>query len=224
MNREVNYDAKETFSDLADNGKGVDITKRLDINDKPGGYKEEQIDISKRINVETTDNKELTDDQKKELLNRGMSPKILKDCKYEDGVYKLKTRNYDLSGDIHPQTNVRFEKKTINLFGLKIEGVFPVFRSYYTTELPKEKLHASDADQFDYCTGELQKAINKDPNLRKVFDKDQIKQINEGYMPTGYTWHHNEKVGKMELVKTDIHLKTAHTGGKAIWGGGKEER
>ena len=37
-------------------------------------------------------------------------------------------------------------------------------------------------------------------------------------------WHHNEETGKMQLVKIEDHDRTqggaAHTGGKALWGGG----
>ena len=34
--------------------------------------------------------------------------------------------------------------------------------------------------------------------------------------PNGYTWHHNEDIGVMELVKSDIHSAVKHTGGFAI--------
>ena len=48
--------------------------------------------------------------------------------------------------------------------------------------------------------------------------------IEDGYTPDGYTWHHNEEKGKMQLVDTDIHSQTRHTGGRNIWGGGTENR
>jgi A nuclease of the HNH/ENDO VII superfamily with conserved WHH len=35
--------------------------------------------------------------------------------------------------------------------------------------------------------------------------------------PKGYTWHHHEDTGRMQLVDTKIHKTTAHTGGYAIW-------
>jgi len=36
--------------------------------------------------------------------------------------------------------------------------------------------------------------------------------------PKGYTWHHHQDYGRMQLVKTSIHSKTGHTGGWSIWG------
>ncbi|WML37836.1 HNH endonuclease [Clostridium sp. OS1-26] len=39
-----------------------------------------------------------------------------------------------------------------------------------------------------------------------------------------YIWHHNQVTGRIELVKEPIHKASRHTGGKALWGGGKENR
>lgn len=35
--------------------------------------------------------------------------------------------------------------------------------------------------------------------------------------PEGYTWHHHEDLGKMQLVRTDVHRGFAHNGGVAVW-------
>jgi len=35
--------------------------------------------------------------------------------------------------------------------------------------------------------------------------------------PDGYTWHHHEDLGKMQLVRTDVHRGFAHNGGVAVW-------
>jgi hypothetical protein len=45
----------------------------------------------------------------------------------------------------------------------------------------------------------------------------------KGIKPKGYNWHHQDE-GKMQLVDEFIHGKTGHTGGRHIWGGGKEYR
>mgnify|MGYP005990231097 CR=1 FL=1 len=34
----------------------------------------------------------------------------------------------------------------------------------------------------------------------------------------GYTWHHTENLGEMQLIPDFIHKKVRHTGGKHIWG------
>lgn len=36
--------------------------------------------------------------------------------------------------------------------------------------------------------------------------------------PEGYTWHHHEEVGKMQLVPEDLHDEVKHTGGCATSG------
>jgi hypothetical protein len=37
----------------------------------------------------------------------------------------------------------------------------------------------------------------------------------------GYTWHHHQDVGRMQLVPTDIHRWVKHIGGFEMWGGKK---
>lgn len=34
--------------------------------------------------------------------------------------------------------------------------------------------------------------------------------------PKGYTWHHHQDKGRMQLVETEIHAKTGHTGGFSL--------
>ena len=65
---------------------------------------------------------------------------------------------------------------------------------------------------------------DSDPELEKQFDEEQLEQIENGDTPDGYTWHHNEETGRMQLVDSEIHAKTGHTGGRSIWGGGSENR
>ncbi len=36
--------------------------------------------------------------------------------------------------------------------------------------------------------------------------------------PEGYTWHHNQEPGVMQLVDRGVHAATGHTGGFSIWG------
>ena len=39
--------------------------------------------------------------------------------------------------------------------------------------------------------------------------------------PSGYSWHHHQDVGRMQLITDSAHdLAKPHTGGMAIWGGG----
>lgn len=70
----------------------------------------------------------------------------------------------------------------------------------------------------------LNEAISKDPILKSKFNDAQLEQIANGENPDGFTWHHNEGVGKMQLVDFGAHGKSSHTGGRAMWGGGQDAR
>ena len=53
-------------------------------------------------------------------------------------------------------------------------------------------------------------------NMWKMSDAEQFKWLDEqiGGTVDGYTWHHTEIPGKMQLVPTGIHNITTHNGGR----------
>ncbi len=61
----------------------------------------------------------------------------------------------------------------------------------------------------------------------RTLSMDEIfeKQMNDVFNPSsaeagnvyGFSWHHHEKMGKMELVPEGIHRNVKHTGGYIIW-------
>ncbi|ODS30854.1 MAG: hypothetical protein SCARUB_04039 [Candidatus Scalindua rubra] len=139
----------------------------------------------------------------------------------------IETINSSFEGTIHPDTGVPFEKKIIeNIDGHKITGVFPNFKEVreFATKLPDNLLQETDKIQFDHCNEKLKDSYDKGTINADNFTERQLQQINNGDKPDGFTWHHTEDKGRMELVKSDIHQASAHTGGKSIWGGGKEAR
>ena len=139
--------------------------------------------------------------------------------------YEIITRNESLEGDVHPVTGVPFEKKTVqDADGNEVTGVFPVFESKFDAQLPEDLLQETDSKQFGECNRQLKEATESDPELAEKFTPEQLEQIQNGDTPDGYTWHHNEENGKMQLVDSDTHAHTGHTGGRAIWGGGEENR
>lgn len=145
---------------------------------------------------------------------------------YKDiNVKQLRFPNQDISE--HPITQVPFKEYEIlnPETGEKEIRKFPEFDTPFETKLPEEKINATDSEQFQDCTEQLSKQCQENPEWAKEnFSEEQLEDIKNGYTPEGYTWHHHQEPGKMQLVDTDIHSKTAHTGGKAIWGGGKELR
>ena len=201
----------------------VDISKRIDVGHTVADNREKGVDITKRI-VPKEINNGLNSEQVKELTSKGFSPGLIKDVSYKDGVFKLNTNNQELAGMKHPITGVKYEKKVVDLFGTKIEGVFPKFEPIFTAKLPNDKLITTDHIQFKECNSQLKSAIENDSKLKGKFSKEQIEMINDGMTPRGYTWNHNEETGKMELVDSKKHSNSNHTGGKAIWGGGSSKR
>ena len=90
----------------------------------------------------------------------------------------------------------------------------------HDVHLPQKLIKATDNEQFEFATKQLWNAIQKDRKLASKFNKKQLEQIRNGYKPSGYTWHHHQSTGKLQLVETKVHQATGHTGGKTIWGGG----
>lgn len=219
--------ASETTKNIVD--AKVDIGKRIEVKEKSLNNQTLKVDVFKRIKLDgkfelSEVAKELTAKQKQELLDRHMSPGIVDDCTIKNGKIQLKTYNEKLVNSIQPDSKVGYVKKTLDLNGIKVEGVFPKFEAVYTTQLPEEKLISSDRTQFKECNLQLKMAIENNPTLKSKFTNRQLQQINLGYTPGGYTWHHNEKIGKMELVDSIKHDSARHTGGRAIWGGGTDCR
>ena len=94
-----------------------------------------------------------------------------------------------------------------------------MFESYADIQLPKDLYKASFPKQQQNCLEQLQKQLkNPFSKLRKNFTAEQLEDIANGILPDGFTWHHNEKEGLMQLVDTLTHDKTGHTGGINIWG------
>jgi len=143
----------------------------------------------------------------------------------ESHIEKIRCSNEHLVGKEHPITGVPFEKRIVELDGIKKEVVAPVFESKFDAQLRESELKISDKDQFKIATEQLREAIEKDSKLKNIFDDIQLEQIYDGETPDGYTWHHDTVTGKLQLVDASIHQKTAHgPGGRALWGGGKEAR
>ena len=135
---------------------------------------------------------------------------------------KIATINSRYAGKIEPKSGVRYVEKVIIKAGQFLRGVFPEFDSLFNTRLPNNLLRAGNRDQFRYCMDNLLREINRNPQLARRFNAEQLEQIRDGFSwyPTGYTWHHNEQEGLMQLVDSVTHDLARHTGGKSIWGGG----
>ena len=166
--------------------------------------------------------RELSEEEKQMLKDKlGWSDKQISKCTIDkNGVIHYKTDREDMEGQ-STEKGVFYKRKQVVINGITIEGVFPEFNSIYTVDLPEDKY--KNKNYSEICNKSLKDAIEKDPELRKKFTDEQLQDIRDGRTPRGYSWHHNETPGKMELVKTDEHDRTkkggaAHTGGSVLWG------
>lgn len=172
--------------------------------------------------------RELTEDGKNMLQETlGWTDKQISKCTIdEDGVIHYKTDREDMEGKTG-ENGITYERKNVDIHGIRVQGVFPVFESVCDVQLSEDLEKASNARQFRECNKQLKENVANDQVLRYSFNEEQLKEIEDGDTPSGYVWHHNEETGKMQLVKVKDHDRTqggaAHTGGKALWGGGYSE-
>lgn len=168
--------------------------------------------FGKRLEVLKNNGVPYTQNVKEELYTkiaeRISSNKTLtnKELKAEiDAIFK--------KGIVHPVTKVRYNEKG-----------YPIFKTATEVNLPKDLHLARDSKQFEYANKELAAQIEKNPAMAEKFTPRQLEYIKNGRTPEGYTWHHHEDSGKLQLVETSVHQQTSHKGGRSIWGGGKEYR
>ena len=151
-----------------------------------------------------------------------MSEATLEKCSVnEKGDIRLTCINESMA-DCENELGVHYVEKVVNINGVEITIVVPEFPSCFEFTIPDELLLADDESLFKYCTQELLEAIKNDPEIASKFTPKQLEQIESGAPRiSGWTWHHAEECGKMQLVQTKIHECSRHTGGKSIWGGGR---
>lgn len=147
------------------------------------------------------------------------------DATYAEDGDMLITQNGDLEGQVHPETGVPYEVQTVELpNGNEVIGVFPVFNPVTEVQLPINLYEGSDYQHFDYANEELASQIQENLSLAGTFTEEQVEQILAGETPDDYTWHHHEQTGLLQLVDEETHAKSAHSGGRFIWGGGSDAR
>jgi len=140
---------------------------------------------------------------------------------------EIDTRNESLAGSEHPETGVPFVEKEVIVSDDQVyEGTFPVFDSPFKVVIAEELYLESDVVHFNIANDTLHQAIQTNPSLAQELglSQSEISALANGQTPEGYTWHHHEEPGVLQLVDEETHAQTAHTGGRTIWGGGSEYR
>ena len=112
------------------------------------------------------------------------------------------------------------------LADLKEQGLIHDFSEHcqFETSLTKNLYSASDYQHIKYCNEQLSQVYENGTLDTEQFTDRQLEQVRNGDTPEGYTWHHHEEPGRMQLVDSEVHRQTSHVGGRSLWGGGREAR
>lgn len=126
---------------------------------------------------------------------------------------KRSDKGAKLAGQRHPTTGIPFDERG-----------FPIFDDVarFDTRLPSSASGVADSDlHMETATRQLREAIQRGQVSEARFSAEQLKVIMREKPPAhrvpGYTWHHHQERGRMQLVPTDIHDETGHTGGMKMW-------
>ena len=86
--------------------------------------------------------------------------------------------------------------------------------------IPKITVNKVDGMRYGFAdfesAGVVKETVYLPKDMWKMTDAEQFKWLDEqiGGTVEGYTWHHTEVPGKMQLVPTGIHNITTHNGGR----------
>jgi filamentous hemagglutinin len=121
----------------------------------------------------------------------------------------VNTKNVKLAGKSYPVTGIVFDNKG-----------YPIFDDVaaFDTRLPIEPFrNASYTDQMRMASNDLAAAIQRGEVNSSIFSVNQLRQVQSGSERIdGFTWHHHQDTGQMQLVPRDIHGRTVHIGWEAM--------
>ena len=130
----------------------------------------------------------------------------------------ITTRNMDLDGQSHPSSGVEFSRQEVDMGdGVSITGVFPEFDSRFDIELGDDAKDMTLHEQFSACRDAFLDHMYDDPEILEGLTLEDMDHLDEGYFPNGCTAQHNPRVGFFSIVDSDLHRRTGHTGGNALW-------
>ncbi|MGX2975423.1 HNH endonuclease, partial [Ursidibacter arcticus] len=117
-------------------------------------------------------------------------------------------KNVKLAGQRHPKTGIPFDNKG-----------YPIFDDIakHDTRIDiKSFREATYTEQMSMATKQLYKELG-DAGVSKKFNIEQVRAIKNGESKIpGFTWHHHQDTGRMQLVSEWEHSKTGHVGGDYI--------
>lgn len=144
-------------------------------------------------------------DQKKKIDSK--KSKCIRAINNAEYWPRLKLGLPGMANKTNSKTKVRFDAKG-----------FPIFKAYYTVKLRRKDFKEARERHFYIANKTLYNDKSPKAKIKSKFSKKQIKQLSQGVTPDGYTWHHHQNAGVLQLVEEETHAKTYHHGGYSIWG------
>jgi filamentous hemagglutinin len=119
-------------------------------------------------------------------------------------------KNARLAGQRHPETGIVFDDRGFPIFD--DVAAFDTRIASDAAGVANRRVHMVAASK------QLDEAIKRGERSAAGFSQKQLEAI-ENHLPEipGYTWHHHQIRGRMQLVPTDIHDRTGHIGGFKEW-------
>ncbi len=119
-------------------------------------------------------------------------------------------KNVKLAGQRHPVSGIVFDRKG-----------FPIFDDVAVFDTRISRSVASKKDAYKHkssATKILWKEITDGNISRNKFTQKQLRDIERGLEKiTGFTWHHHQDIGRMQLIPQTTHTSTGHVGGMKMW-------
>jgi filamentous hemagglutinin len=126
---------------------------------------------------------------------------------------KVTDKNVQLAGTRHGETGIVFDSRGC-----------PVFDKYVKHEvrITGDLKNIDKKAHMRAATRQLKAEIEAGIVDKNMFTAEQLHDIKSGsYKIEGFTWHHHQDFGRMQLIPEEIHSKTGHVGGFEMWGGKK---
>ncbi|QTD65189.1 HNH endonuclease [Acinetobacter towneri] len=186
-------------------GKGIAKGKDSDINNR---------------SAQDQNSLESVNNSREELTKPYDSNQTRKNLEEVHGTENIKSttvppydaKNVKLAGERHPITGVVFDKKGY--------PIFDDIARYDTNLVNKGFNKLTYKEQMQAASKDLWHSIERGEIKSSQFTAKQLKQIENGKAKIdGFTWHHHQDQGRMQLVPEWEHAKTGHIGGDAMKSG-----
>jgi len=98
-------------------------------------------------------------------------------------------------------------------------GNYPDFSGHVAleVELPPHLWNAPDDVQFRWLN---EQAFGAQAGRANPVPWSHGPDVNTETPPHGYTWHHHQQPGRMQLVPFGVHAAVQHSGGRQVWATG----